>query len=81
MTDDEFLERLRQELATGPAWSDIAGVGTSADEPDLFNNELRIYPLTEDPAQQRVSAFRLLCEWEIRPRRIFPPRPQPKLPP
>lgn len=81
MTDDEFMGRLKAELATGPAWSDIAGVGTSADEPDLCQNELRVYPIAEDAAQKRVSAFRLLCEWEIRPRRAFPLRPQPKPPP
>lgn len=81
MTDDEFLERLRHELTTGAAWPDIAGVGTAADEPDLSGNELRVYPVTDDPAQQRVSAFRLLCEWEVRPRRSFAPRPKPLPPP
>jgi hypothetical protein len=77
LTDLEFLERLQHELTTGPAWSDIAGVGTEADEPDLCGNELRVYPVADDPAQARVSAFRLICEWEVRPRRAFPPRPQP----
>ena len=77
MTDDEFLQRLKDELTLGAAWPDIAGVGTSEDEPDLSGNELRVYPVAEDPAQQRVSAFRLLFEWEIRPRRMFAPRPPP----
>lgn len=81
MTDDEFLERLRVELTTGAAWSDIAGVGTSADEPDLSGNELRVYPTADDPAQQRVSVFRLLLEWEVRPRRSFPPKPRSQPPP
>ena len=81
MTDLEFLERLKHELATGPAWSDIAGVGTEADEPDLAGNELRVYPVADDPAQVRVSAFRLICEWEVRPRRMFPARPRPQPPP
>lgn len=83
MTDDEFLTRLKQELATGPGWPDIAGVGTAADEPDLCQNELRVYPdpVAEDPAQQRVSVFRLLCEWEVRPRRTFPPRSARRSPP
>jgi hypothetical protein len=81
LTDLEFLERLRHELATGAAWSDIAGVGTAADEPDLFGNELRVYPVAADPAKRRVSAFRLLCEWEVRPRRAFPRRPTPRPPP
>lgn len=81
MTDDEFLERLRHELTTGAAWPDIAGVCTAADEPDLCANELRVYPVADDPAQQRVSAFRLLCEWEVRPRRTFPPRPCSPAPP
>ena len=81
MTDDEFLERLKHELTTGAAWSDISGVGTSADEPDLSGNELRVYPVSDDPAQRRVDAFRLLCEWEVRPRRAFPPRPRSQPPP
>src|SRR4051812_11695937 len=51
------MSRLKQELSSGPAWPDIAGVGTTADEPDLFANELRVYPVAEDPAQKRVSAF------------------------
>ena len=81
MTDDEFLRRLKIELSTSAAWPEIAGVGTAADESDLFANELRVYPVADDPAQARVSAFRLLCEWEVRPRRKFPPRPHPHSPP
>jgi hypothetical protein len=85
LTDNEFLKRLKQELTNGTAWPDIAGVSASADEPDLFANELRVYPIVEDPMQLRVSAFRLLCEWEVRPRRAFPPplpsSPRPSPPP
>lgn len=81
MTDNEFLNRLQQELTSGAAWSDIAGVGTAADEPELCGNELRVYPVADDPAQIRVSAFRLLCEWEVRPRRTFPPRTRTVPPP
>ena len=77
MTDNEFLQRLKHQLTQGAAWPDIAGVGTPADEPDLSGNELRVYPVCDDPAQRRVSAFRLLCEWEIRPRRTFLPRRSP----
>lgn len=81
MTDDEFLLRLKDELTHAAAWSDIAGVGTSADEPDLCGNELRVYPLADDPAQKRVSTFRLLLEWEIRPRRTFPLKSHSQPPP
>ena len=57
MTDLEFLERLRQELTTCPAWSDIDRVVVAADDPDLAENELRVYPVPDDPASSRVSLF------------------------
>lgn len=71
MTDLEFLERLRQELMNGSAWPDIEGVRACVDESDFLSNELRVYPTANDPAQRRFSAFWLICEWEVRPRRIF----------
>lgn len=75
MTDHEFLQRLECALKDAATWPDIAGVGTSADEPDLFGNALRVYPVTDDDvAVARAYTFRLLCEWEVRPRRAFPPR-------
>lgn len=65
MTDLEFLERPRRELTTGPAWNDLGRVVTTAEDPALAGNELRVYELPEDPASTTVSVFRIIIEWEV----------------
>ena len=64
MSDLEFLERLKRELLSGPAWSDIRGVAGSVDDAALAANELRVYPVQTEPTDN-ASVFRLIVEWEV----------------
>ena len=75
MTDLEFLDRLRRELTTSPAWSDVGRVVASADDPALAENELRVYEVPDDQTSTRVSVFRIIVEWEIGDARDAAPVP------
>lgn len=67
MTDLQFLERLRRDLATGPQWADLRGVLGPRDDPALAPNELRVVPRSSPDKRGHVSVFRLLIEWETAP--------------
>src|SRR5262245_53059701 len=73
MTDVEFLERLRRELSDSPAWSDVRDVVAAQDDSSLCENELLVFPGTNEPEGEPVSRFRVIVEWEVGSDREFPP--------
>lgn len=67
MTDLQFMERLRQDLATPPQWADLRGGLGPIDDPSVGPNESRVFPPSAADARGHVSVLRQLVKWETAP--------------
>ena len=67
MTDEQFVERLDQELANRRRWPEIRSVTSSQTEPSLAANELLVYPAPTGEPDDPSVALRVVVEYLVLP--------------